>query len=679
MRSGTSALYSCIALGAVLAISTASVETVRAAVLYDVTFDLPHQVGLPAVEDSGPAPRHVLSPDAGDAPIVVDGVGALVDQPVRMDYNTDGSNPDDKVLLRLHDLGGAEYPLPLAEFYSISMDLLVDGGDGDAGISVFVDAPAVRRLDFQIDGTAGGFVSGEGSFVLPSFTVGDVLHLRLDVDLDADTWQVFYDDAEVYSGPFGSASIIETVRVSTTFQIIGGSVEGGVDNLLVVIPDDGPCDRVTFNDLTLHDSWIEGQSFVSSEVRVDVSEFYDTVGPCGGSSVSGFAEVVGTHLACGGGKEIQVSNVTLDFDFHGPVTDVLIRYGEYGGTVSLGVNGDCQVVDRMVDLDGTNMGGVAVTVFDEQPNAQGCGVIRLGGEVTQLSIGGQEFFVDQISYCPACGELRRSAYEDQTLGTQYFVSDVFTSGSATHTMRRFSPPGADCSVLTAGGVATIGNGDASCQASKEIQLNNIMDDIDFGEQITWLALAYGEYGGNVNLRINGECRNSDNLSDFNGDLIGGVYVWAVDYGTPGQSCGTLYAVGNITEFAIGGQEFFIDNIRTCLDATAGVEQGEAGDDAEALPVPSGILRLSPNEPNPFGPGTAIRFDLAAPAAATISIHDVGGRLIRSLGTQRYQAGAQSVWWDGRDSHGRDVAAGSYLCRVSAGDALLTRRMVKLPQ
>jgi hypothetical protein len=223
-------------------------------------------------------------------------------------------------------------------------------------------------------------------------------------------------------------------------------------------------------------------------------------------------------------------------------------------------------------------------------------------------------------------------------------------------------------------VATIGDGSVSCQQGKEISLNNIMDQIDFGEQITWLALAYGELGGNVNLRINGECRNSDNLSDLNGDLIGEVFVWAVDYGTPGQSCGTLYAVGNIAEFGIGGQELWIDNIRTCLDATADV-----GQDAEALPVPPSILHLAQNEPNPFGAGTQIRFDLAVATPASISIHDVGGRLIRSLASGRFEVGAHQLWWDGRDARGRHVAAGSYLCRVAARDALVTRRMVKLPQ
>lgn len=657
-------------IGVLAGLCAASISS--AEVLYDLTFDAPHLVGYPAVESFDPAPRRVLSPSSEYPPIVVESHGDLTDRPAFFDFDSDGSNPENRIMLRLEDLPGAPYQLPLSEHYSIRLDLLITEGDGDAGIAVHLAAPAVRRVDFLVDGSAHGFVSGEGPFLLPAFTVGEVLHLRIDVDLDADTWTVFYDGAEVYTGPFGSASVIETLTIVTGYEVIGGSVVGAVDNIRVIIPEEGPCDRVTFNDLDLGDSWVEGESFVSNDVRVDVEEFFFDVGPCSGSSASGSVSVVGTDLACAAGKELSLSNVTLDFDFHGGVTDVLIRYGEYGGTVSLGVNGDCHVVDRMVDLSGLVLGGVAVTVFDEQPNQQGCGVIRLGGTVEQLSIGGQEFFVDQISYCPECGELRRSAFDDQVVGTQFEVGDSFTSGSATHTLRAFSPPGADCRILDAGGVATIGNGLLACQQAREIGLNNILDEIDFGEPITWLALGYGEFGGNVNLSINGECRNADNFDDLSGELIGDVFVWAVDYGDPGQSCGTLYAVGSIEEFCIGGQELWIDNIRTCLDATA--EVGEGG----ASTLASGILHLAQNRPNPFATGTRIRFDLARGASATISIHDVAGRLVRSLAEERFEAGSHDLWWDGRDDHGRDAAAGSYLCRVTVGEAAAARRIVKLP-
>jgi len=654
-----------LALGLTLLAACSTAGESRAETLYDLTFGLPHAPTFPAVEGAGPTPRRVVSPALDTMPIVVAVHGALTDQPLELVATDTGSPFDDQQFdLRLDDL-------PAAELYSIDADVLVTAGELNASITLLIDAPAVRAIDFQADGEIWGWASGGSIFSLGSFTLGEVVHLRVDVDLEVDSWSIWIDGVLTAVEDFESASSITTVRMGTDVSVLGPSISGAVDNLVISIPDEGPCSRVRFNDLTLGDQWVEGESFVSDDVRVDVSEFYFDVGPCGGASSSGFTKVVGTALACAGGKELEVNNVTLDFDFHGPVTDVLIRYGEYGGEVSLGVNGACEVVVDMNDLSGAVLGGVLVTVFDDDLAADGCGVIRLGGEVTQLSIGGQELFIDQISYCPACVDLKRSAFEDQAMGDQFFVGETFSSGAATHNFRRFSPPGADCSVLVANGVATIDSGDAACQDGLELGLNNINDQITFDQEITWLALAYGEFGGNINLRINGECRNAGNFAELSGDLIGGVLVWAVDYSDPGQGCGTLYAVGAIEEFTIGGQELWIDNVRTCLDATTGLEEGVP----ESLVAASRLARLRQSVPNPARSGAEIRFDLARSAPVALSIHDVAGRLVRELVVGRFEAGSHRVSWDGRDASGQPVAAGVYLYRIDAEGATETRRMV----
>ena len=41
-------------------------------------------------------------------------------------------------------------------------------------------------------------------------------------------------------------------------------------------------------------------------------------------------------------------------------------------------------------------------------------------------------------------------------------------------------------------------------------------------------LSYGEYGGNINLRINGDCWNAANFADLNGESVGGVTVFVTD-------------------------------------------------------------------------------------------------------------------------------------------------------
>ncbi|NNE43918.1 MAG: hypothetical protein HKN12_06900 [Gemmatimonadetes bacterium] len=91
-------------------------------------------------------------------------------------------------------------------------------------------------------------------------------------------------------------------------------------------------------------------------------------------------------------------------------------------------------------------------------------------------------------------------------------------------------------------------------------------------------------------------------------------------------------------------------------------------DPGALPSgPTGV-RLLPGAPNPFTDGTTLAFDLpAGVAGARIRIFDAHGRALRTLETVATGAGGtHSVFWDGRDTSGRRVAAGVYHARLEAG-------------
>ena len=52
-------------------------------------------------------------------------------------------------------------------------------------------------------------------------------------------------------------------------------------------------------------------------------------------------------------------------------------------------------------------------------------------------------------------------------------------------------------------------------------------------------------------------------------------------------------------------------------------------------------------------------------------------MIRVLDEGNRAAGRHSVDWDGRDSTGRQVAAGIYFYRLSAGAEVLTRKLTVL--
>jgi len=90
------------------------------------------------------------------------------------------------------------------------------------------------------------------------------------------------------------------------------------------------------------------------------------------------------------------------------------------------------------------------------------------------------------------------------------------------------------------------------------------------------------------------------------------------------------------------------------------------------------FRLQAPHPNPFTPRTSIAFDLPRAAAVTLRIHDVGGRLVRTLADGDIMAaGHHEQPWDGRDDAGRGLAAGVYLVRLQAGDRVLTRRVSRV--
>ena len=83
-----------------------------------------------------------------------------------------------------------------------------------------------------------------------------------------------------------------------------------------------------------------------------------------------------------------------------------------------------------------------------------------------------------------------------------------------------------------------------------------------------------------------------------------------------------------------------------------------------------------NFPDPFNPTTQIRYDLPHPGRVTLRIHDLSGRLVRELlGSQVHEEGSHTVQWDGRDSAGRNVASGTYFCRLEVEGATLTEKMV----
>ena len=155
-------------------------------------------------------------------------------------------------------------------------------------------------------------------------------------------------------------------------------------------------------------------------------------------------------------------------------------------------------------------------------------------------------------------ELGHSAsdFEDLIVNIEYKVGDIFTTRGTPVTVKPFQWSGGG---WTSDGYTKVVAMGLAGGSGNEMNVNNVNLDFDLGPPVTELSLLFGEYGGNLNIEINGDFRNVLNFSDINGLTIGGVNVTVIDFG---GGKGRLKLTGGIiNQFAIGGQELWIDDVR----------------------------------------------------------------------------------------------------------------------
>jgi hypothetical protein len=143
-------------------------------------------------------------------------------------------------------------------------------------------------------------------------------------------------------------------------------------------------------------------------------------------------------------------------------------------------------------------------------------------------------------------------FEDLQLGTVYHVPDTFTSSAATISVRPFQWID---TTWTADGFATVGNAGNAGGSGQELAVNNVNLSFGFGGPIQGLTLRFGDQGGNLNIDVNGDFLNFPDFSALP-PTLGGVTLSVAG----GTVQGELNLSGTINSFAIGGQEFSIDDV-----------------------------------------------------------------------------------------------------------------------
>ncbi len=63
--------------------------------------------------------------------------------------------------------------------------------------------------------------------------------------------------------------------------------------------------------------------------------------------------------------------------------------------------------------------------------------------------------------------------------------------------------------------------------------------------------------------------------------------------------------------------------------------------------------------------------------ASLTIHDISGRLVRTLVSRVWSPGEYAVSWDGTSNGGRKLPGGVYFLRLKVGDSEANRKMLML--
>jgi hypothetical protein len=151
-------------------------------------------------------------------------------------------------------------------------------------------------------------------------------------------------------------------------------------------------------------------------------------------------------------------------------------------------------------------------------------------------------------------------FDDVPAAAAYHVGDTLSSSGYDFALTDFQWGGG---TWTSGGVAGVATwGTLSGSTGQAIYPNNINLALTLASPAPYLRVLFANYGGDLNVEVNGDFRNVTNFMSLDGTVIGGATL-TVSLVTPSSSAdeeGELYFDGAINSFKIGGQEMIMDNV-----------------------------------------------------------------------------------------------------------------------
>ncbi len=307
---------------------------------------------------------------------------------------------------------------------------------------------------------------------------------------------------------------------------------------------------IIFEDLNVGETFRVSDVIASSGYELEFAPFYFRDGR---RYEDGKAVVYNDRDAGGSGNDILLGNTNMQIHLKEPVECLSAAVANYGGNLNIEINGEFVNFDNWVDIHGAVIGGVEVTVTGGQDSP---GRLILRGTIEKFIIGGQEFFIDDI--CFECSKEEDCVdFDDLRAGKRYANGEVFSSRGIDFEVTPFQWSEGK---WTNEGYAFIDNEGLAGGSGYDLWTNNVNVRLKLPREVPCMSLLVADYGGNLNIEINGDFVNFGNWADIHGTTIGGVQVEVIGGdGHPGR----LIIRGTIVEFAIGGQELWIGSI--CFD------------------------------------------------------------------------------------------------------------------
>lgn len=153
------------------------------------------------------------------------------------------------------------------------------------------------------------------------------------------------------------------------------------------------------------------------------------------------------------------------------------------------------------------------------------------------------------------------SFSNMSAGTSFSFGDSLTPAGSTVEFKKFQWWNG---TWFAGGGATVVFSNNAGGLANELNLDNINMRVIPDTPAISAGYKYADFGGNVNLGVNGDLRNVAQLIVLDGDVVGGCDVSVTETPIVGGVRGTVDitcdAPNEIDMFGVGGQEFFVDGV-----------------------------------------------------------------------------------------------------------------------